>query len=115
MSYLDQFSSKVKFINNNENQKPHSFHILSNEYVRITEEVQLRKNTLNQQDYQSYFAVHQLFIDFMDSFIINAPTPTVRSALSDFKSSLGITYKKIYKDYERKNSFFRDLSAIVNR
>ncbi len=115
MSYLDQFSSKVKFINNNENQKPHAFHILSNEYVRITEDVQLRKNTLNQQDYQNYFAVHQLFIEFMDSFIINAATPIIRSALSDFKNSLGNTYKKIYKEYERKNSFFSDLSVIINR
>lgn len=115
MSYLDQFGSKVKFINNHQDQKFNAFQILSNEYVRIAEDIQRHHQSMNQQDYQSYFAVHQLFIDFMDSFIINAPTPTVRSALSDFKSSLGITYKKIYKEYERKNSLFRELSAILNR
>lgn len=115
MSYLEQFGSKVKFINNHQDQKSNAFQILSTEYVRITDDIQLHQQSMNQQDYQSYFAVHQLFIDFMDTFIINAATPTIRAALSDFKSSLKITYNKIYKGYERKNSFFRDLSAIVNR
>lgn len=115
MSYLDQFGSKVKFINNHQDQKSNAFQILSNEYVRITEDIQRHHQSMSQQDYQSYFAVHQLFIDFMDNFIINAATPTIRAALSDFKSSLKITYNKIYKQYSLKNSLFLELSAIINR
>lgn len=115
MSYLNQFGEKVKFINSHQNQKANAFQILSTEYVRITDDIQLRHQSMNQHDYQSYFAVHQLFIDFMDTFIINAATPTIRSALSDFKSSLKITYNKIYKQYSLKNSLFRELSAIINR
>lgn len=111
MSYLELFNKRVKFITNNENQKPNAFHILSNEYVFIVEDVQNKHATLTQRDYQEYFAVHQLFIDFMDSFIINAVDDVVKSALSDFKRSLVRTNNNIHKQYNCKNNFMKDLSA----
>jgi len=107
MSFLQRFKRKVDFLINHPQNHSESFHILATEYTLITED--LYKN-MNQPNYLEYFAVHELFIGSMDNLIVNA-TENQRQALSSFKSSIIQRHRKIQKDYERKNSFFKELAA----
>lgn len=107
MSFLARFKNKVDFLIKHPQNHSESFQILATEYTLIIED--LRKN-MNQPNYLEYFAVHELFIGSMDKLIVNA-TENQRQALSSFKSAIIQSHRKIQKDYERKNSFFKELAA----
>jgi hypothetical protein len=107
MSILERFKNKVDYLVKHPEKQQDSFHILSTEYVLILDDL---KKDMNQKDYLEYFAVHELFLNSMDKLIVNASVAK-RQALTSFKNSIITIHRKAQKDYERKNSFFKELSA----
>jgi hypothetical protein len=106
MTYLVRFKKKVDFLIQNPQNQSESFHILATEYTLILDD--LNRN-MNQKNYLDYFAVHELFINSMDKLIVNA-TENQRQALTSFKNSIIQIHRKTQKDYDKKNSFFKELS-----
>jgi hypothetical protein len=107
MSFLARFKNKVDFLIKHPQNHSESFHILATEYTLILDD--LKKN-MHQKNYLEYFAVHELFMNSMDKLIVNA-TAVQSQAMTSFKSSIIQIHKNTQKDYERKNSFFKDLAA----
>lgn len=106
MTYFVRFKKKVDYLIQNPQNPSESFHVLATEYTLILDD--LARN-MNQKNYLDYLGVHELFINSMDKLIVNA-TNTHRHALTSFKNSIIQIHRKMQKDYDKKNSFFKELS-----
>jgi len=108
MNGLERMKQKIDCLTKNPKSAVETFHSLSTDYVLVSEA--LRDNQQpSQQDFMDYFAVHRVYMNAIERLIPLAPEHQ-QVHLKDFRKFARDLHTTIQKEYERKNSFFRDLA-----
>lgn len=108
MNGLERIQQKIDFLVKNPQSATESFHSLSTDYVLIAETLRATQQP-TQQNFMDYFAVHRVYSSAIERLIPLAPQHQ-QIHLNAFRQFTDKLHISIQKEYERKNSFFRDLA-----
>lgn len=108
MNGIERLEQQIDFLLKNPKSAVEAFHSLSTVYVLVSETLRANQQP-TQKDFMDYFEVHRIYMSAIERLIPLAPDHQ-QVHLKDFRKFVKDLHTTIQKDYERKNSFFRDLA-----